>query len=68
MPQIAFLFGMQVLLIRLGLDANNFAVVWAHLVFVLPYLFLALADPWRAFDTRYARAAASLGASPWRIF
>ncbi|MEO8856418.1 MAG: ABC transporter permease subunit, partial [Burkholderiaceae bacterium] len=41
---------------------------WAHLVFVLPYLFLALADPWRAFDTRYARAAASLGASPWRIF
>ncbi|MEO8859475.1 MAG: ABC transporter permease, partial [Burkholderiaceae bacterium] len=67
-PQIAFLFGMQVLLIRLGLDANNFAVIWAHLVFVLPYLFLALADPWRAFDTRYARAAASLGASPWRIF
>ncbi|MEJ7688523.1 MAG: ABC transporter permease subunit [Variovorax sp.] len=67
-PQVAFLFGLQVLLIRLGFDANGFAVVWAHLVFVLPYLFLALADPWRAFDTRYARAAASLGASPWRVF
>lgn len=67
-PQIAFLFGLQVLLIRLGIDANGFAVVWAHLVFVLPYLFLSLADPWRAFDTRYARAAASLGASPWRVF
>ena len=67
-PQVAFLFGLQVLLIRLGLDATMFAVVWAHLVFVLPYLFLSLAEPWRAFDTRYARAAASLGASPWRVF
>lgn len=67
-PQVAFLFGLQVLLIRLGLDANGAAVVWAHLVFVLPYLFLSLADPWRAFDARYARAAASLGASPWRVF
>ena len=67
-PQIAFLFGLQVLLIRLGLDANKFAVVGAHLVFVLPYLFLSLADPWRAFDIRYARAATSLGASPWRVF
>lgn len=67
-PQVAFLFGLQVLLIRFRLDGTGFAVVWTHLVFVLPYLFLALADPWRAFDTRYARAAASMGASPWRVF
>ena len=67
-PQVAFLFGLQVLLVRFGLDGTVGAVVWAHLVFVLPYLFLALADPWRAFDSRYARAAASLGASPWRVF
>ena len=67
-PQVAFLFGLQVLLVRFGLDGTVGAVVWAHLVFVLPYLFLALADPWRAFDARYARAAASLGASPWRVF
>jgi len=44
------------------------AVVWAHLIFVLPYLFLSLADPWRAFDPRYARTAASLGASRSRVF
>ena len=67
-PQVAFLFGLQVLLVRFELDGTVGAVVWAHLVFVLPYLFLALADPWRAFDSRYARAAASLGASPWRVF
>ena len=54
-PQVAFLFGAQVLLVRAGLDGTLAAVVWAHLVFVLPYLFLSLADPWRALDPRYAR-------------
>jgi putative thiamine transport system permease protein len=67
-PQVAFLFGVQVLLIKSRLDATLFAVVWAHLVFVLPYLFLSLADPWRAFDARYTRSATSLGASRGRVF
>jgi putative thiamine transport system permease protein len=67
-PQVAFLFGVQVLLVRMRLDATLLAVVWAHLVFVLPYFFLSLADPWRAFDARYARTASSLGASRWRVF
>ena len=35
---------------------------------MLPYLFLSLADPWRAFDERYTRAALSLGATRWRVF
>jgi putative thiamine transport system permease protein len=67
-PQVAFLFGLQVLLVSAGADGRLAAVVWSHLVFVLPYLFLSLADPWRAFDDRYARTAASLGASRWRVF
>ena len=67
-PQVAFLFGAQVLLIRFSLDASFAAVVWAHLIFVLPYLFLSLADPWRAFDARYTRTGLSLGASRWRVF
>jgi putative thiamine transport system permease protein len=67
-PQIAFLFGTQVLLVKTGIDGTLAAVVWAHLVFVLPYVFLSLADPWRSLDSRYARTAASLGASPTRIF
>ena len=65
-PQISFLFSIQVLLIRAGLDGTLFAVVWAHLLFVLPYVFLSLADPWRALDRRYARSAAALGASSLR--
>ncbi|MFO1284812.1 MAG: ABC transporter permease subunit [Burkholderiales bacterium] len=67
-PQVAFLFGAQVLLVRTGWDGTLAAVVWAHVIFVLPYLFLSLADPWRSLDPRYARTAASLGAGPWRVF
>jgi len=67
-PQVAFLFGLQVLLVKIGADGRLLAVIAAHLVFVLPYLFLSLADPWRAFDMRYARTASSLGASRWRVF
>lgn len=53
---------------RGGADGTLAAVAWAHLIYVLPYLFLSLADPWRALDPRYARTAASLGASPLRVF
>jgi len=67
-PQVAFLYGLQVLFFRFGLDGTLGAVVVAHLVFVLPYVFLALSDPWRAFDRRYVAVAATLGASPARAF
>ncbi|MCW3473090.1 ABC transporter permease [Limobrevibacterium gyesilva] len=66
-PQVAFLFGMQILLVWLSLDGGALALVWAHLVFVLPYVFLSLADPWRALDARLLRSAACLGAPPWRV-
>lgn len=65
-PQVAFLFGAQVLLVRTGADGTWVAVILTHLVFVLPYLYLSLADPWRALDPRYARAAHALGAGRWR--
>ena len=67
-PQIGFLFGMQVLLTVSHLGGSLIAVIWSHLLFVLPYVFLSLADPWRALDTRYARTALSLGARPRRVF
>lgn len=67
-PQIGFLFGLQVLLVWLGADGGWPAVLWSHLVFVLPYVFLALAEPYRAWDTRYGRTALCLGASPARVW
>lgn len=60
-PQVAFLFGLQFLFVFLGVDATLPALVLAHLVFVLPYVFLSLSDPWRAFDRRYEAIAAGLG-------
>ena len=43
------------------------ALVVVHLVFVLPYVFLSLSDPWRAFDRRYEAVAAGLGKPRWTI-
>jgi putative thiamine transport system permease protein len=67
-PQVSFLFGLQVLLVAIGLDGTWIGLVWSHLLFVLPYVFLSLADPFRRLDERYARSARCLGASPNRVF
>jgi putative thiamine transport system permease protein len=67
-PQVSFLIGAQTLLVRLDADGTFAALVWAHLLFVLPYVFLALAEPWRKLDPRYARTALCLGAKPFRAF
>jgi putative thiamine transport system permease protein len=68
LPQISFLFGFQVQLVWLGADGSWLAVAWSHMLFVLPYVFLSLEDPYRALDERYARAALCLGARPARVF
>ncbi|WP_188790514.1 ABC transporter permease [Salipiger pallidus] len=67
-PQIAFLPGLQVLALISGMDGTLGAVIAAHVVFVLPYVFLSLSDPWRRRDPRHARIARALGASPSRVF
>ncbi|MBK5934421.1 putative thiamine transport system permease protein [Rhodovulum imhoffii] len=66
-PQVAFLPGLQTLALITGAPEGGM-VVLGHLVFVLPYVFLTLAAPWRAWDTRHATVAAALGAGPWRVF
>ncbi|NBE08806.1 ABC transporter permease [Paragemmobacter ruber] len=67
-PQVAFLPGLQGLALAAGLDGDALAVAAAHLIFVLPYVFLSLAGPFRAWDRRIAISAATLGASPAAIF
>jgi len=67
-PQAAFLFGAQVLLVIAGWDGSFGAVVWSHLLFVLPYMFLSLSESYRRLDVRYERSARCLGASPGRVF
>lgn len=67
-PQIAFLPGLQMLALAAGLNGGAAAVILGHLVFVLPYVFLSLADPWRALDPRFALSAGALGAGSGRVF
>ena len=66
-PQIAFLLGLQIMAVSLHADGTLLALVVVHLVFVLPYVFLSVSDPWRAMDGRYDQVAASLGASRGRV-
>lgn len=68
LPQISFLFGLQTLFLGADLSGTMEAVLLAHLIFVFPYAFLALSDPWNRLDPQYAKAAASIGASRARIF
>lgn len=68
MPQVTFLPGLQHLFLTFGAGGTAFAVALMHMIFVLPYVFLSLAAPYRAWDARLAVAGAALGASPDRVF
>ncbi len=65
-PQIAFLYGLNVASLRAGLSGDLLAVAWAHMLFVFPYVMIALSDPWRRLDRRLVSTAAALGAGPAR--
>ena len=66
-PQATFLIGLQTLAIGTGWTGARVAVIAAHVIFVLPYVFLSLSDPWRAWDARQGLVAARLGAGAERI-
>ncbi|WP_457581815.1 ABC transporter permease [Ensifer canadensis] len=66
-PEIAFVFGLQILAVVVGFSPSIATVAAMHLVFVLPYVLLSLAPPWRALDRRYEQIAAGLGKSPSKI-
>jgi putative thiamine transport system permease protein len=65
-PQIGFLYGLNVGFQKIGLSGGIWGVIWAQVLFVFPYVMIALSDPWRALDPRMIRAAAALGAGPSR--
>lgn len=68
-PQIGFLFGLQIILLWLDLDGMRLALIWAHLLFVFPYAWLTLAPSWRAYPREWDILAATMGKSwPERFF
>lgn len=67
LPQLTFLFGIQSTLAYFRLDGKLLAVIWIHVVFVLPYTLLALAGYWQAYDWRYSTLGATLGKSSLHV-
>ena len=67
-PGVAFLYGLvwfQQIVLQ---DAVWFHTYIAHMVYVVPYVFLSMAVAYRKFDIRYAMVAQSLGKTPWQVF
>ncbi|MEQ8407886.1 MAG: ABC transporter permease subunit [Gammaproteobacteria bacterium] len=70
-PQVAFLFGLIVITELLQWQPGYWLVALGHILFVLPYMYLTLAQVYRRFDTRWLQLGATLGATAnqrlWRI-
>lgn len=67
LPEISFVFGLQILIAAAGFKPAFASVLAAHYLFVLPYVLLSLAAPWRELDPRFERIAAGFGKSSLRI-
>ena len=67
-PQIVFLFGIIVLTEFAGWQANLSLVIFGHLLFVLPYVFLSFSEAYRQLDPRWTQVASTLGASQLKSF
>lgn len=67
-PQVVFLFGLVVITEMLGWRPAVSTVIFGHLLFVVPYVFLSLSEPYRRLDPRWTQLAATLGAGQFRTF
>ncbi|PMR73219.1 ABC transporter permease [Billgrantia endophytica] len=67
-PQIAFLSGLVVVMESLGGRPRLGLVVFGHLLFVLPYVFLSLSEAYRRLDPRWSQLALTLGTSRHAAF
>lgn len=67
-PQISFLFGIQIFTVFLGVEGQFVSMILVHLIFVLPYVFLTLSGSYRSYDERFMQVALCLGKPWWRAF
>ncbi|OAP38810.1 ABC transporter permease [Sinorhizobium glycinis] len=61
LPEISFVFGLQILIVSAGLKPAFASVLAVHFLFVLPYVLLSLSAPWRELDRRFENIAAGFG-------
>lgn len=68
LPQVGFLFGIQVFLIWSNNSGSLVAVISLHLLYVLPYVYLTLSGPYLAFNQEYFIQAVCLTKRPIHSF
>lgn len=66
-PHFTIGLGFLILAAQIGLSRGFAVVVACHVVLVLPFVLRSVHISLRNLDRRYELAAASLGASPWRV-
>lgn len=67
-PQLSLLFGVQVATYLVPGQHYWLWVMWSHLFFVFPYLYLTLDGAWRSYDVRLDQCSRSLGMSGWQTW
>ena len=68
LPQLPMIFGIQVAALKASLSGTLFLVVWGHLLFVFPYVWLCLHGTYQSFDNRYFQVGLAMGRSPLACF
>lgn len=67
-PAVVLGVGMQILYARMGLASSYLGVIIAHAVLCVPFVLVNVASSLASMDPALERAAASLGASPVKVF
>lgn len=71
LPALPLVAGQYVVALTLGIDGGFTAVLWSHLLWVLPWMLLVLQPAWRRLDPRLVLIARTLGwgraAIFWRV-
>ena len=68
LPALPLVSGQYFLALRLGIDGQYAAVLWSHLLWVLPWMLLVLQPAWRRLDPRLPLTARTLGWGRAKIF
>lgn len=67
LPALPLAAGQYQLLLRLHMEGSWAAIIWSHLLWVVPYTLLILSPAWHRIDTRLALTAQTFGWSPGKI-
>jgi putative spermidine/putrescine transport system permease protein len=67
-PAVVYALGAYLTFARVGLVDTETGIIIAHTVLIFPVVYLVASATYSSIDPWLSRAAASLGANPWRIF